>query len=102
MQKGFRLIFDLFLKDGTLVQHSTENIIQACFEEENQRFRETIKRGYHQLKRILKENQGKALSGSQIVSLEKDKGFLHQLTAIVLHEKGLSYAETEYKKELNV
>ena len=70
------------------------------FSTESQRFSNTIKRGYRQLVRFLKENHGRTLSGPQIVWLEKRWGLPHILTAVTLQEKGREFAEAEYYETL--
>jgi alanyl-tRNA synthetase len=67
---------------------------------ESHRFQNTLERGQRRLERILTENQGKTLSGSQIVSLEKKWGVPHLLTAAILHKKGLEFENAEYDENL--
>jgi alanyl-tRNA synthetase len=77
-----------------------EKRLMFYFSTESQRFSKTIKRGHRQLTRFLKENNGRALSGPQIVRLEKKWGLPHILTAVTLQEKGLEFAEAEYQEAL--
>jgi len=72
------------------------------FSSESERFSKTVQRGHNQLQRFLDENDGRTLSGSQIVFLEKRKGLPYLLTATVLREKGLVFAEAEYREALQV
>jgi hypothetical protein len=51
---------------------------------------------------MLKENAGHTLTGQQILDLEKKKGLPHLLAAMMLQEKGLKFAEAEYRKALEV
>ncbi len=84
------------------VQASAEdkNRMIEYFSSESERFLKTIERGRFQLERFLKENNGRTLSGSQILHLEKRKGLPGLLTAMMLHEKGLVFAEDGYKEAL--
>jgi len=77
-----------------------ENRIISYFSFESRRFLKTIERGRRQLEHFLEENQGRTLSGSQILFLEKKKGLLHLLTAMMLQERGLAFAEAEYREAL--
>jgi len=71
------------------------------FSAESQRFAKTVKRGRRQLDLFLNENNGHTLSGPQIVCLEKKWGLPHLLTAKMLREKGLAFAEAEYREALD-
>lgn len=74
----------------------------SYFSSESQRFSKTIERGRRQLERFLRENDGHTLSGPQIIFLEKKRGLPHLLTAVMLREKGLAFAEAEYREVLEV
>jgi alanyl-tRNA synthetase len=91
------------------VVHSTaratpedEKRLMSYFSAESERFSRTIMRGRRQLERFLEENEGHALSGAQIVFLEKKKGLPHLVTAMILREKGLTFAEAEHREALEV
>jgi alanyl-tRNA synthetase len=79
-----------------------EKRLMSYFSTESQRFSKTIARGSRQLERFLKENTGCTLSGPQIVCLEKKWGLPHLLTAAMLREKELAFAEAEYRESLEV
>ena len=49
---------------------------------------------------MLAKNNGKTLSGSQVLSLEKKWGFPQLLVEMVLKEKGLEFAKVDYIKAL--
>ena len=74
--------------------------LESYFATESQRFSKTIERGHRQLMQFLKTNNGGTLSGTQIVWLEKNRGLPALLTAMMLREKGLAFAETEYTQAL--
>jgi len=77
-----------------------EKRLMCYFSAESRRFLRTVERGRRQLERFLKEDDGRTLSGPQIVCLEKKWGLPHLLTAAMLREKGLVFAETEYMEAL--
>jgi alanyl-tRNA synthetase len=64
---------------------------------EYERYTRTIKRGELKLMQTLKENSGQALSGLQIVCLEKQWGMPSLLTAMILQKLELPFQEDEYK-----
>jgi alanyl-tRNA synthetase len=74
--------------------------LASYFSSELHRFLKTLRRGRRQLERLLKENDRRTLSGPQIVYLEKKWGMPHLLTAKMLREKGLVFAEAEYRESL--
>ncbi len=78
-----------------------EKRLMTYFLGESQRFMRTVVRGRRQLDRFLSDNGGHTLTGSQILFLEKRKGLPHVLTAMMLREKGLAFAEAEYQAELD-
>ncbi len=77
-----------------------EKRLARYFLNESRRFARTIKRGQRQLTRLLQENGGRTLSGSQIVCLEKNWGLPCVLIAAPLREKNLVFAEHEYEEAL--
>jgi alanyl-tRNA synthetase len=79
-----------------------KNRMMSYFSSESCRFLKTVERGRRELERFLEENDGRTLSGPQIVDLEKRRGLPHLLTAKVLREKGLAFAEAEYIGALEV
>ena len=72
----------------------------SYFSTVSQRFSKTIERGRRQLLRFLKENDGRTLSGPQIVCLEKKWGLPRILTATMLRKKRLTFAKAEYREVL--
>jgi alanyl-tRNA synthetase len=77
-------------------------LVISFFLSEYDRFSKTIKRGELKLAQMLKENDGRTLSGFQIVCLEKQWGMPSLLIAMVLKELGLSFQESEYTTTLSV
>jgi len=77
-----------------------KNQMLSYFSNESRRFLKTVERGRRQLDRLLEENDGHTLSGSQILFLEKRRGLPHLLTAMILRERGLAFAEGEYREAL--
>ena len=85
-----------------LTMHEVKERLASYFATETERFWKSVERGYRQLERFLKENNGQTLTGLQIVRLEKEWGLPPILVAISLREKGLPFAEAEYKEALEV
>ncbi len=74
--------------------------LESYYSAEAQRFAKTVHHGRRQLMRLLEENAGHTLSGPQIVWLEKEQGLPHLLTAMMLQEKDLAFAEAGYREAL--
>jgi alanyl-tRNA synthetase len=77
-----------------------EEKVVEYFLYESQRFFKTIERGQHQLAKLLEMNDGRTLSGPQIVYLEKKCGFPTLLTRQILQKQGLPFLEAEYQETL--
>ena len=63
-------------------------------------FSSTIERGYSALKKKLEDNNGKTLSGKQIIYLVKKIGIPYLLVERKLKNKDLFYDHTAYEEEL--
>lgn len=98
--KVIQLIDSFMRPENTIIQSRQLDRIQEYIDAENQRFKKTIERGRRELQRMLRKNQGQTLTGSQITFLEKRKGFPNLLTAKILRQRGLHFAEREYKEAL--
>jgi alanyl-tRNA synthetase len=87
---------------GDTLQATPENKhrLMSYFSIESKRYANTIERGRRQLERFVKANEGRTLSGPQIVCLEKRWGLLSLLTAAMLRERKLTFAEAEYREAL--
>lgn len=77
-----------------------EEEFKASIESEFQRFQKTVKQGQHIMERVLRQNQGHTLSGSQIVFLEKRHGLPVVLIADLLQQGGLQHFKFKYEKAL--
>lgn len=64
-------------------------------------FRKTIARGLRKLDAMLVESDAKTLSGTEILSLEKNWGLPLPLTVDALRKKGLEFKEDDYQKALD-
>jgi len=67
----------------------------AYFENERERFLETVEIGLGYLHRLIEEND--LLSGEQILYLQKKKGLPPLLSANFLDSKGIPFPEADYK-----
>ena len=89
---------------GTEVQNTHGQTIVSTlisyFDNEAQRFRKTVVRGYRVLEKALTANQGRTLSGSQIVTLEKRYGLPYLLIATTLKRRGLEVLNEQYREAL--
>jgi alanyl-tRNA synthetase len=88
------------IHNDTQASSKVKNKTVRYFSNESERFKDTIERGHRQLERFLSKNGGHTLSGSQIVSLEKERGLPHLITAMMLQDKGLRFNRTEYREAL--
>lgn len=83
-------------------EDTTKKRVLDYFARETPRFMQTIERGQHIFAKLLKENHGSTLSGSQITYLEKSQGLSHSLVAVFLWEQGFSFPETDYHQTLKL
>ena len=60
----------------------------------------TLSRGYRQLDRLLANNNGCSLGGSELVSLVKQFGFPASLLKATLARKGVEFKESEYLRAI--
>jgi len=91
------LIISMIYPNGNGTALKTQEKIKTYFESESKRFQKTIERGKREVEKILANNQGKTLSGSQIFQLEKENGMPHLLIEVMLQEKEVTYSEEEYQ-----
>lgn len=85
------------------VQNKDEKIVQRLleyFSKQYQPYLNTISRGELQLKKQLVRNNGKTLSGKQILFLEKQYGYSFLLIENKLREMGYEFLEQDYLNEL--
>lgn len=94
-----RLIIKIF-NYSKLVNSETEKTLIEYFHIESLRFYKTIEKGERKIDKILQENKGRTLAGSQILFLEKKYGLPHLLSEFLLRKKGLEFEKTDYKHEL--
>lgn len=80
-------------------QHAGE--LQHYYAAEVGRFHNTVARGRHKLAAFLSKNRGQTLSGTQILTLEKQWGFPPILTAMELDKRGLAFRSSDYKAALH-
>lgn len=79
-----------------------ERRLQTYFTHEGRRFAATLQRGRKELQSLICKNNGNTLTGDQIVQLEKLQGIHHLLTAHMLQQQGLTFAEMDYWQALRV
>jgi len=79
-----------------------EQRLQTYFAHEAHRFAATLQRGREKLHSLIHGNNGDTLTGKQIVHLEKERGIHRLLTAHMLQQQGLTFAEMDYWQALRV
>jgi len=94
-----RMVVEIF-GNSLIDQHLLESKILNYFEIEFSCFNNNIKRSKCEMEKIFLKNRGKTLSCKQILLLTKKWGLPVPLLTTMLFEKGLRFAETEYKEEL--
>jgi alanyl-tRNA synthetase len=82
--------------------HTTQKVVEAYYNVQVEKFSKTIERGRNHLMRLLEENNGKTLTGPQILRLEKQWGLPALLTQTILWKEGLNFPETDYLKSLHL
>lgn len=96
-----KLFLEIADEDTRSMRKSISRIKEYCHKE-SECFFKTIERCRRKIELMLTNNNGISLSGSQILALEKNEGMPHLLTALILREKDLPYAEAEYKEARKV
>lgn len=79
---------------------SQQNLCENVIREEETSFLRTLDQGLLMLDQIVKETEGKTVSGKKAFELYDTYGFPIDLTALILNEKGLDLAEAEFEQEL--
>jgi alanyl-tRNA synthetase len=78
----------------------SRNTLLAYIGAESERFRRTLARGRRHAERLLKQNGRGALTGEQIVDLEKKHGMPSAFLEAMLRERGLAFNRTQYEAAL--
>ena len=83
--------------DILTVTSEQKNRLNSYLKTESHRFSNTVSAGRRRLLKLLSGNGDDALSGLEVLSLEKRHGMPSLLTREVLREKGMSFPEAEYQ-----
>ncbi len=75
-------------------------LITNVIKEEEHSFQKTLEQGLLMLDGIIKGADNKVISGNKAFELYDTYGFPKDLTALILSEKGMSFDESEFNKEL--
>ncbi len=78
-----------------------EALVTKVIHEEENSFLRTLDQGLNRLDQIISETEGKKVAGQKVFELYDTFGFPPDLTALILKEKGLSFDEADYTKEMN-
>ncbi|MFC4720704.1 alanine--tRNA ligase [Geojedonia litorea] len=98
----YRLVDVLSEKMGTAFPElkSQKHLIENVIKEEEASFLRTLDQGLIILDGIVKSTKGTMVSGEKAFELYDTYGFPIDLTALILHEKGLSLDEKGFNEEL--
>ena len=77
-----------------------KNLISNVIKEEENSFLKTLEQGLLLLETIIKNTQGKEVSGKKAFELYDTFGFPKDLTALILDEKGYTFNQKEFEEEL--
>jgi len=77
-----------------------QQLVTNVIREEEASFLRTLEQGLQLLDKVVAETSGKEVSGEKVFELYDTFGFPKDLTALILKEKGYSFNETEFEKEL--
>ena len=101
-EKSFPKLIESVLKiiDNNSQPLQIEKKLKEYFDNESHRFQKTIEQGKREFERMLGKNQRQTLSGSQILSLEKEYGLPRPLICDLLRQKNLKFLDTEYERTL--
>lgn len=98
----YRLVDVLDKKMGIAFPEMKEQkqLIQNVIKEEENSFLRTLDQGLVLLDRVIKNVDGKVISGKKVFELKDTYGFPEDLTELILRERDLSYNKEEFKKAL--
>ncbi len=77
---------------------SQKKLVSNVIREEEASFLKTLEQGLQLLENVIKESDGKSISGDKAFELNDTFGFPSDLTALILKEKGMSFSEEEFEK----
>ena len=98
----YRLVDVLSKRMGTAFPElkSQKQLIENVIKEEEASFLRTLDQGLVLLDKIITDSTTNTISGEKAFELYDTYGFPIDLTALILHEKGLTLDEEEFNKEL--
>lgn len=79
-----------------------EQLVANVIREEEASFLKTLDQGLQLLENLVKESDGKEISGDKAFELYDTFGFPKDLTALILKEKGMSFSEADFDKAMQV
>jgi alanyl-tRNA synthetase len=98
----FELVEVLAKQMGTAFPEilSQKQLVTNVIREEEVSFLRTLDQGLQLLEKVITETKTKEVSGAKVFELKDTFGFPEDLTGLILKEKGYTYNEEEFKKEL--
>jgi alanyl-tRNA synthetase len=99
----YKLVPTLAKQMGAFFPELTQQqaLVEKVILEEEQSFLRTLEQGLSRLEEITQQAKGKQIAGKQVFELYDTFGFPPDLTGLILKEKGLTYQEAEYQKEMD-
>lgn len=77
-----------------------QNLVEKVIKEEEQSFLRTLEQGLNRLEQITASAEGSQVEGAKVFELYDTFGFPPDLTGLILKEKGFTYDEADYQKEM--
>ena len=98
----YRLVEVLSVKMGDAFPELREQqqLIENVIQEEETSFLRTLEQGLVLLDNVIKNNNGKEVSGKKVFELKDTYGFPEDLTELILTENGFTYNKEAFNQEL--
>ncbi|MCI5189871.1 MAG: hypothetical protein D3905_08750 [Candidatus Electrothrix sp. AS4_5] len=95
-----KAVSEFFVRDSETAQLETESRLQQYIAAERPQFKRTVAVGRRELEKMIRDNDGRSLSGAQLVFLEKQKGLPIVLAESLLKKNELFFQQEEYNQAL--
>lgn len=95
-----KVVSEFFVQDSETTRRVTESTLRQYIAAERPLFERTVAVGRKELEKMVRENNGRSLSGEQLVFLEKQKGLPIVLAENLLKRNELFFRQEEYNKAL--
>ncbi|MCI5159511.1 MAG: hypothetical protein D3906_13985, partial [Candidatus Electrothrix sp. AUS1_2] len=95
-----KAVSEFFVRDSETARQATESMLRRYIAAERPQFERTVAVGRRELEKMLRKNEGRSLSGAQLVFLEKQRGLPVVLTESLLKKNELFFQQEEYNQAL--